>query len=189
MPSIHDIIPLLNAYSSTYEEENLYLRLLRDFITSNPAHCCDRSLQEGHITASAWVLNAACNAVLLIHHRALDKWFQPGGHVEPEDHSILSAARRELAEECGIQDASLFKEGLFDLDIHLIPAKAGFPEHLHYDFRFAFTLSSGQLPDPNLNEIRGMQWVSLAELLEKPIQQSLRRMAEKVVFRGETFDK
>ncbi|GGZ30232.1 NUDIX domain-containing protein [Streptomyces avidinii] len=40
--------------------------------------------------------------VLFIRHVALGKWLTPGGHLEPEDPDLLSAALRELIEETGI---------------------------------------------------------------------------------------
>ena len=35
------------------------------------AHCCERSLQHGHFTASAWLVSADGQRVLLTHHRKL----------------------------------------------------------------------------------------------------------------------
>jgi 8-oxo-dGTP pyrophosphatase MutT (NUDIX family) len=56
---------------------------------------------EKHFTASAFVLNAH-REVLLVHHQKLDVWLYPGGHIEfgetPDD-----AALREVAEETGIR--------------------------------------------------------------------------------------
>ena len=37
-----------------------------------------------------------------IRHKTLDKWLLPGGHIEPEDSSLLGASLRELEEEAGI---------------------------------------------------------------------------------------
>ncbi|NLP63258.1 NUDIX hydrolase [Paraburkholderia sacchari] len=59
-----------------------------------------RSLLEKHFTASAFVLNPR-REVLLVHHRKLDVWLYPGGHIEhgetPDD-----AVRREVQEETGL---------------------------------------------------------------------------------------
>lgn len=35
----------------------------------------------GHITASAYIINPAKDALLLLKHKALKIWLQPGGHV------------------------------------------------------------------------------------------------------------
>src|SRR6202008_1440543 len=56
----------------------------------------------GHVTASAFVLDPAHARLLLILHSKLGRWLQPGGHVESDDASVVSAARREVLEETGL---------------------------------------------------------------------------------------
>lgn len=120
-----------------------------------------------HITAGAVLLSADLMAVLQIHHRSLEQWLLPGGHVEEEDRSLLSAARRELVEEAGSIGlrASVFSNRPVDIDIHPIPSRSDRdePSHLHCDFRFVFVANGGSLelaPD----ELRGFRWVDLQEL-------------------------
>ncbi|HCJ45800.1 MAG TPA: NUDIX hydrolase, partial [Candidatus Moranbacteria bacterium] len=80
----------------------------------------------GHITVSAFVFSPDKKNVLLIYHKQLQKFLQPGGHIENSDVSLLDACRRELKEETGLQDPLLFNltghEIPIDIDIHLIPA-------------------------------------------------------------------
>ncbi len=90
----------------------------------------------GHLTASAFVVAPDLAHVLLVHHAKLGRWLQPGGHVEPGDGDHEGAARREVAEECGLDD--LRSLGPIDLDIHTFPARHDVPEHLHFDLRWAF---------------------------------------------------
>ena len=47
---------------------------------------------SGHMTASGLVIFE--DKVLLIFHNKLEKWLQPGGHLEYRDESIMEAARR-----------------------------------------------------------------------------------------------
>ncbi|MFC6369849.1 NUDIX domain-containing protein [Nonomuraea thailandensis] len=63
----------------------------------------------------------------MIRHRTLRRWLLPGGHLEPEDHSLYGAALRELGEETGLlwQPAAGPQELdaiAVDVDVHAIPA-------------------------------------------------------------------
>lgn len=54
-----------------------------------------------HFCASAILIDPESKKILLVHHKKLKKWVQPGGHIEagenPED-----AAIREIYEETGL---------------------------------------------------------------------------------------
>ena len=110
-----------------------------------------RNLLPGHITGSGILIRN--ERMLLIHHRYIKEWFQPGGHIDPGE-SPLEGAIREVAEETGWQSApsSLWRRDLpIDIDIHLIPAnpKKQEPEHLHIDFAFLLEpVSEGIATDP-----------------------------------------
>jgi len=96
----------------------------------------------GHFTASAFVLSPDRASVLLIFHGKLHRWLQPGGHVDPEDADIIAAARREITEEVGLSNLTLNGPGIFDVDVHTIPALKTDPSHHHFDVRFLFIAAS-----------------------------------------------
>jgi 8-oxo-dGTP pyrophosphatase MutT (NUDIX family) len=177
---LDSIISLLEQYEPTFEEERFYRKLMLAYAKSNPISWWQRSLLDGHFTGSAWVLNPDRSKALLIHHRGLDKWFQPGGHAEETDVSLIEAARREAQEECGLGVLELVENTIFDLDIHIIPAKKEIPEHLHYDVRFLFQAASETLQGDEA-ELNDLAWVSLKELMNRDLQQSVRRMVLKSV--------
>src|SRR3712207_592365 len=56
----------------------------------------------GHVTTSAFILDGAGERILLIHHRSLDRWLQPGGHYEAPD-DLAAAGLREAVEETGME--------------------------------------------------------------------------------------
>lgn len=134
----------------------------------------------GHLTASAIVLSPARDAVLLVHHKRLGRWLQPGGHVEATDASLREASQRECLEETGaILDVS-FEPVLIGMDVHEIPAARGEPTHLHHDVLFAFVTQSldKQLSD----ESHDVVWAQLAEVSrfdpDPPLARTLQRTAE-----------
>lgn len=131
----------------------------------------------GHFTASALVLSPDGQDALLIHHVKLQRWLQPGGHIEPTDMSLLAAAKREVLEETGVH--GIDELGLFDLDVHLIPARKSEPEHEHHDLRFLFRAHSREMfAGDGVSDAR---WVPLEEVDRS--DESVHRMIRKALAR------
>jgi 8-oxo-dGTP pyrophosphatase MutT (NUDIX family) len=137
------------------------------------------SFEPGHFTASAFVLSPERDALLLIFHRKLGIWVQPGGHVEPGDVSVEAAARREVLEEVGLSELTRAHDGaLFDVDIHPIPARPSEPAHEHFDVRFLYVARSRGARETD--EIAGLAWVPLAEMDGFSTDESVRRAVRKL---------
>ncbi|MCF6261967.1 MAG: NUDIX hydrolase [Xanthomonadales bacterium] len=113
---------------------------------------------RSHLTASCWVLSPSLDAILLLHHRKLDRWLQPGGHIETDDNSWLEAALREAREETGIDDFQQLVPGIFDFDIHTIPARGKISQHQHYDARFLLQAEQSEIRFSD--ESNDLQWFS-----------------------------
>ncbi|HSE96548.1 MAG TPA: NUDIX domain-containing protein, partial [Methylomirabilota bacterium] len=98
----------------------------------------DRRIPEGHLTGSALVLSAAGDRVLLLFHRKLGRWLQPGGHAEPGETTGEAVALREAVEETGIPGLALHPAAPrpLDVDVHDIPARGTEPAHQHLDLRY-----------------------------------------------------
>jgi 8-oxo-dGTP pyrophosphatase MutT (NUDIX family) len=149
-------------------------RLFADFIRRR-TDCFSRACAEGHITASAWVLNPPATHVLLTHHRRLGQWFQLGGHLEPDDASVLDAALREAREESGLTSIRALSMEIFDLDRHLIPARPGEPAHFHYDVRYLLQAKQHRAPTAS-SESKAVEWVALPEVARRNHSESVLRM-------------
>jgi 8-oxo-dGTP pyrophosphatase MutT (NUDIX family) len=87
-----------------------------------------------HVTASALIVNATLDEVLLCLHGRVHVWLQLGGHCEDEDATLAQAALREATEESGLGGLRIHPEPI-DLDIHAVPCRYG--PSVHYDVRFA----------------------------------------------------
>jgi 8-oxo-dGTP pyrophosphatase MutT (NUDIX family) len=111
---------------------------------------------DGHITASAVVLDAASERTLLIYHRKLQRWLQPGGHVERSDADLVAAALREATEETGITGLVIDPDPVH-LDVHWVGT------HYHYDVRFIVRTPEGAEPAVNA-DVDQFLWVTAGEL-------------------------
>jgi 8-oxo-dGTP pyrophosphatase MutT (NUDIX family) len=149
---------------------------LAAFVRDN-ADAFERTNLAGHVTGSAWVVRADRSAVVLLHHRKLDRWLQPGGHADG-DPDVRRVALREAWEETGIANLELASEGIYDLDVHDIPARPGEPAHVHYDVRFAFFAPAGAVPRSS-DESHDVRWIPLSDLERYAIDDSVRRLAAK----------
>lgn len=172
------LISALKSYSTSNAIEAEHLHKTLEFVCKND-HCCDRNLSSGHITASSWIIDEHKKHALLTHHRKLNRWLQLGGHIE-DDHDILSAALREAREESGLNDIHTITETIFDIDVHLIPARKQNIAHFHYDLRFLFQAQRGDALIIS-DESHDLRWFSLRELNDKfSNDDSLDRMIKKM---------
>jgi 8-oxo-dGTP pyrophosphatase MutT (NUDIX family) len=119
------------------------------------------------------VYDGAADKVLLIHHRTLNRWLQPGGHHEGLDRLDASAAR-EVWEETGVNvrspNAQSLDAPLIDIDSHAIPANPAKGEgaHVHHDFLYLFRGDATAPLSPQWEEVQGVRWVAREALLALP---------------------
>ena len=133
----------------------------------------DRNLfSPGHFTASGFVVSPDLGAVLLVHHRRLERWLQPGGHVDSGDVSVEDAARREIEEETGIGDL-VGLGGLVDIDVHAIPPRHDEPAHSHFDLRFGYRAAQEVLTPAD--EVHDARWVPFGRVEAYEVDESVRR--------------
>ena len=115
-----------------------------------------------------------------MHHKKLNRWFQPGGHADGE-HNLLEVAYREALEETGLSknDIKAVSSDIFDIDIHRIPARPNEPEHAHYDIRYLF-VANDQIAPPGNDESHQVGWIALDEVKAFNNNLSMRRMLDKI---------
>jgi 8-oxo-dGTP pyrophosphatase MutT (NUDIX family) len=178
------LLGLIDRYQDVFPEDAARADAIRCFVERHP-DCFERSCGPGHLTGSAWIVSRDGVKVLLVRHRKLGAWLQPGGHADG-DPDASAVARREAVEESGLltlepvvwtrQDADAALP--FDVDVHPIPARAGKPAHLHFDLRYLFVADGAETPRASV-ESDDVAWVPLAELSRWSEEPSLLRMAAK----------
>ena len=171
------LIDLLRVYDSGFDVEKIYAAQLLDLLQHPRAF--QRDHLPGHITGSSWIVDHSRNFVLLVHHGTLNKWLQPGGHADGEE-DVLNVALREAEEETGLREFKILKQNIFDIDIHPIPERAGFPDHLHYDIRFLFEADKNHkiIISEESHDVAWVEASKLQELTDGNL--SIMRMVEKV---------
>ncbi len=167
---------LLAGYQTPYPVEQAYVPRMLTLLDDPLAYSRERL--AGHFTASAWVVNEAHSHALLLLHRKLNRWLQPGGHADGNEN-LRAVAAKELFEETGL-NAQPQANAIFDLDIHEIPERKGVPAHLHYDVRFLFIVPQNSVVTIN-EESKAVNWQPLPWLAaEYAADESIGRMVNKV---------
>jgi 8-oxo-dGTP pyrophosphatase MutT (NUDIX family) len=178
-PLLKSTRDLLGKHAPLDENEAKHLQAMHRLAAAGPEIFTRSHYEPGHFTASAFVVSPTGDAMLLVHHPKLERWLQPGGHVEARDGDLMEAARREAIEETGITNMALIGDGIFDVDVHVIPARKDEPEHRHFDVRFLFRAGPREL---KLEEgIQGAHWVPLHQVTVGNSDSSVARAVAKLL--------
>jgi len=173
-------ISFVRAYISETGEDDSYRERTLELLHATAHPFSRKQYAPGHITVSAVVFNPAASSVVIIWHHRLQRWLQPGGHVEDHEGPFVAAAR-ETEEETGIPQSYLHAvgDGLIDIDIHRIPESQREPSHEHFDLRVAF-VSEANLLKPGTDAADAC-WHSLSS--EEP-KRRLDASTDRAISRG-----
>lgn len=176
-----ELADLLERHVALDPEEARDVGRIRDFVRRH-RDPFDRRIAEGHLTGSALVVSAGGDRVLLVHHRKLHRWLQPGGHADPGETSGEAVALREAREETGIEGLALHPEAPrpLDVDVHAIPAHGGEPAHEHLDLRYLVMAPEGAALVRSAEEASDLRWFAWDQLTAIDLDPGLRRALRKV---------
>jgi 8-oxo-dGTP pyrophosphatase MutT (NUDIX family) len=185
-PRAAALLDELRAYrleAEADDAERASLARLLEFVSTAPDPL-SRTASTSHVTGSTVVAAPGGRAFLLVRHRRLGRWLQPGGHVDPEDASVRAAALREAREETGASDIEPIDDGkgILDVDVHPIPAFEDRPAHIHYDIRY-LAISRSEAGPGEEAEVTAVAWLTLEESLARGVDASLARSLRKAATR------
>jgi ADP-ribose pyrophosphatase YjhB (NUDIX family) len=153
--SLHDdAVLVLKGYEGQDELRQVYL----DHLATHPDGMW-KACADGHVTASALVIDPSRGRVLLTLHKKLRMWLQMGGHCEPVDETLARAALREGTEESGIAGLTLLPGGPVRLDRHHTPCA------WHLDVQYAALAPEGAV-EAISDESLDLRWFPYAEVAD-----------------------
>jgi 8-oxo-dGTP pyrophosphatase MutT (NUDIX family) len=135
-------------------------------------------------TTSAFILHPTEKKILLLHHKKLNKWLQPGGHVELHENP-LQALQHELEEEAGLtpNDYTIIEPAdhprpsgnnvvlplPFYFNEHLFTSESN---HRHIDICYLARAHTSKLTD-SPDGAHAIAWLTLEEIRAKHVEDLL----------------
>ncbi|MDQ0614618.1 8-oxo-dGTP pyrophosphatase MutT (NUDIX family) [Microbacterium sp. W4I4] len=163
MTAAEDSAATLRSWTPIREADR---RLQCEYVefADEPAHTHRETSSGQHLTASAFVFDAALEQVLLCFHGKGRFWVQLGGHIEQSDASLADAALREALEESGLDRLTPVLGAPVDLDRHALSSGFGSCQ-VHWDVGFAFIADPDATPLAS-EESESVAWWPVAGLPE-----------------------
>ena len=141
-----------------------------------------------HVTGSGFVVGP--RGIVLLKHKRLGFWLQPGGHLDPGE-TPWEAARRECVEETGLDvgfigpfDTGRFDDGVPELahvDVH-----AGGRGHTHLDLRYLFDAGAAEggsadpaPPEGESQEIGWFDWDAAIDIADDGLRGALTMLRDR----------
>ena len=125
------------------------------------------------------------NKVLLIHHKKLDLWLPPGGHIE-KNETPDEAVKREFREELGLEVEILNRNDIptggnivkqlavpFYVNVHRVG------DHDHCCFFYICILKNPKKISIDKSELKDFGWFSPKELNQERVSVDVRNIALK----------
>lgn len=151
----------------------------------------DTKSGEKHFCASVLILSKEYpQRIVLVHHKKMNVWLQPGGHMEQFENPVETAIR-ETKEETGLDISFLLKKIEFidtfasklpvpDFFLEeTIPAHKNEPEHFHLDLFYKVEIPFQTL-QVQQEESHDIGWFTLEEALKLPMYENTKMLIKKI---------
>ena len=160
------LIEELERYTPFNEQEDMDRGLIISELKNNDSVYTRKSL-NGHMTASAWIVNGKRDKVLMAFHNIYNSWAWTGGHADG-DEELLNVAVKEAIEETGIEHIKALNKDIFSVEI--IPVSGHekrahyVSSHLHYNVTYLLEASEDDELSIKEDENSKVGWIPIAEL-------------------------
>lgn len=163
------LISQIENYTPFNEQEAQDKSQILTFLRSGAA-LITRDNPVVHMTASAWVVSPDRKQVIMVYHNLYKSWSWMGGHADG-DWNLLQVAKKEVMEECGLQDLTVISPDIFSLEILSVAGheKKGtyLSSHLHLNVTYLFEADPAQPLRIKPDENSAVGWVAVEDIPEK----------------------
>lgn len=166
------LLSVLNDYLLLFPHEQERQFILYNYLkTHTDLEITDWNNFDGHVVASGFIYAKEENKFLVLYYNDLKMFLYPGGHIDSNDTTPLSASKREIFEETGLSNLEQLKILNYelvpiDIDTHKIGynERLNLPEHYHFDFRYLFMVDRISDIKIDIEESSDYKWISIEEL-------------------------
>ena len=166
------LLNILNEYLKIFPKEIERQQELIKFLNNHKEEqITDLNNFDGHVVAGGFIYAKDEQKFLVLHHKDLNMFLYPGGHIDKEDKNPLEASIREINEETGLKNIIEFTISNnelvpIDIDTHLIDynRRLDLPEHYHFEFRYLYVVDKIKNINVDSNESSEYRWISVEEL-------------------------
>lgn len=145
-----------------------------------------------HFVATGFVMNLDHSKMLMVHHKKLNKWAAPGGHVEA-DETPAETALREIREETGVkafildrQNAELCPKTGTESQLEMpyvmlseyVPEHGVVKAHVHLDFVFLCEADENDQISQQKAEVHDVKWMTWQEIIDCNTFDSIKTFAK-----------
>lgn len=172
----------LEAYTPYNDQEIADREAFMYFLKHN-TEVLTRENPNGHITASAWIVNESRDKVLMIYHNLYDSWAWTGGHAD-DDWDLLNVAIKEAKEETGLRTIRALSNAFFSIEVlnvegHVKKGKQIAP-HLHYNVTYLLEADDRDALTHKPDENAAVSWFSLAEAVAASTEPYMQKIYSKL---------
>lgn len=163
-----DVLAEVRAYRPFNEQEQADQALILHCLQEGPG-IFYRENHLAHMTASAWVVDAARTSVLMAYHNIYNSWAWLGGHADGEQ-DLLRVAMREVREESGLKTLYPVTRSVYSLEVLTVDGHikrgAYVSSHLHLNLTYLLQADKADTLFVKQDENSGVRWFSLEEAVK-----------------------